>query len=190
MRWMSGWSLLLLSWLLSVQALGDAPLKGSGKLAPDDAQAIRVRSPQFREGERIPARFTCKGRNISPDLSWDNIPVETRSFVLLVEDPDASDGTWVHWVLYNIPPTTRRLPANISGDGELSSGALNGKNDFGELGYGGPCPPSGQHHYYFRLYALDTVLKLKPGRARAEVVKAMKGHVLAEGALMGVVEKE
>lgn len=147
---------------------------------------ISISSNAFKEGDFIPAEYSCEGKDISPALSWEGIPDGTESIALIVEDPDAPMGTFVHWVLYNIPPEKTSLPEAVPKDETLSDGSMQGRNDFGRIGYNGPCPPPGKpHRYYFRIYALDTKLDLLPGASKAEVEKAMKGHVLAKGELMG-----
>jgi len=152
--------------------------------------SITLTSPSFEEGEMIPVQYTCDGKNISPALNWKNIPDSTKSLALIVEDPDAPGQTWIHWVLYNIPPSVTELPENTSADKKLKNGAVNGTSSFRKLGYGGPCPPSGTHRYFFRIYALNTMLNLDPGATKTELVDAMKGHILSEGQLMGRYERE
>lgn len=147
--------------------------------------AIQVMSSAFQEGGMIPADYTCDGKDISPPLSWSGIPEGAVTLALICDDPDAPLGTWVHWVLYNLPASVQELPAGVPPQEKLASGAVQGKNDFRKLGYGGPCPPGGTHRYYFKLYALDKALDLKPGATKKELLKAMEGHVLAEGQLMG-----
>lgn len=146
---------------------------------------IRVTSTAFTDGGTIPQKYTCDGADVSPPLAWDNVPEGTKSFALICDDPDAPMGTWVHWVLFNLPADTHNLPEAVPPDKELSNGARQGTNDFRKIGYGGPCPPSGTHRYYFKLYALDTLLDLPAGVSKAQLLKAMEGHVLAEGQLMG-----
>ena len=146
---------------------------------------IKVLSSAFQEGGMIPADYTCDGRNISPPLSWSGIPEKVVTLALICDDPDAPVGTWVHWVLYNLPASAKELPAGVPPQEKLASGAVQGKNDFRKPGYGGPCPPGGTHRYYFKLYALDKALDLKPGATKKELLKAMEGHILAEGQLMG-----
>jgi len=147
--------------------------------------AIKLVSSAFQEGGMIPADYTCDGRDISPPLSWSGVPEKAVTLALICDDPDAPLGTWVHWVLYNLPASVRELPAGVPPDERLANGAVQGRNDFRRLGYGGPCPPGGTHRYYFKLYALDKALDLKPGATKKELLKAMEGHVLAEGQLMG-----
>jgi len=154
-------------------------------MAGDKKMALQITSTAFSEGEMIPQRYTCDGPDVSPDLVWSGVPEGTKSLALICDDPDAPVGTWVHWVLFNIPPGESGLAAEIPHDKTLASGAKQGTNDFRKLGYGGPCPPGGTHRYFFKLYALDAVLKLESGITKAKLEKAMKGHILAEGQLMG-----
>jgi len=148
-----------------------------------------VQSPAFRAGSPIPARHTADGRDTSPPLSWSGVPPDAASLALVCEDPDAPRGNWVHWVLYDLPPSTPGLPEGIAADRRPPTGGVSGKNDFGSLGYGGPAPPGGTHRYFFRLYALDELLGLEPGATRAELSRAIAGHVLAEGELMGTYSR-
>ncbi len=142
--------------------------------------AIQIYAYAFHEGNMIPRKYTCDGENISPSLGWSGVPDEAQSLVLIAEDPDAPSGTWVHWILFDIPARLVILDEGVKGIG------VSGTNDFGKSGYGGPCPPRGKTHpYYFKLYALDNLLNLKPGARKAEVEKAMHGHILAEGQMMG-----
>lgn len=146
---------------------------------------IQISSSAFGHEGFIPQKYTCDGENISPPLSWKNIPSGTKSIAIINDDPDAPVGTWVHWVIYNIPPTANGLPENIKPMEKLPDGTLQGRNSWGKIGYGGPCPPSGVHRYFFKIYALDKVLDLKPGATKEELLKAMKGHILAEGQFYG-----
>ena len=146
---------------------------------------LEITSSVFSEGEMIPTRYTCDGPDVSPDLAWSGIPETAQSLALICDDPDAPMGTWVHWVLFNIPAGASGLAAEISSDATLEDGAQHGTNDFGRLGYGGPCPPGGIHRYFFKLYALDTRLDLNSGITKAQLADAMEGHVLAEAQLMG-----
>jgi len=152
---------------------------------------FHLSSDAFLSGDMIPIRHTCEGRDLSPPLTWGDPPEGTRSFALVCEDPDAPRGIWVHWVLFNLPAQVRGLPQGVEPDPELADGSRQGRNDFGRLGYGGPCPPPGRgpHRYYFRLYALDTLLALPPGATRADLLAAMDGHVLASAELMGRFER-
>lgn len=151
---------------------------------------LRFTSPAFTDGSPIPRKHTCDAEDLSPPLAWTGLPAGVRSLALICDDPDAPAGTWVHWVLYNLPATTAGLPEGVPA-AERAQGALQGRNDFGRLGYGGPCPPRGKpHRYFFKLYALDTELGLKPGAAKADVVRATQGHILAEGQLMGTYQRK
>jgi len=151
----------------------------------EDTMAIAVTSPAFEDGGMIPKKYTCDGDNVSPPLHIDGVPEGARSLALIADDPDAPVGTWVHWVLYNLPPTTTDFPENMPADEKLQDGASHGVTDFKSFGYGGPCPPSGTHRYYFKVYALDTMLDLSGRVTKADVVEAMHDHILAEGQLMG-----
>lgn len=145
-----------------------------------------LKSPQWSGGSEIPRQYTCDGADISPPLEWSTAPEGTKSFSLVTEDPDAPGGTFFHWVLYDLPAAARGLPENVSPQKDLPDGARQGRNSFGKIGYGGPCPPPGPaHRYFFRLYALDKKLDLPAGAGREELDRAMKGHVLAETELMG-----
>jgi hypothetical protein len=152
----------------------------------DNAMAFELKSAAFTPGGDIPKKFTCDGADVSPALSWNEPSEKTTSFGLIVDDPDAPVGTWVHWVVYDLPASARELPEGVAKKENLDSGARQGRNDFGRIGYGGPCPPAGApHRYFFKLYALDTKTNLKPGATKADLEKAMKGHVLAQTELMG-----
>jgi Raf kinase inhibitor-like YbhB/YbcL family protein len=147
---------------------------------------IGLTSTAFQEGDSIPKKYTKDGQDVSPSLKWDNAPDGTRSFALICDDPDAPRGTWVHWVLFNLPADTRSLEEGVATSETLPNGARQGKNDFGDLGYGGPKPPPGKpHRYFFKLYALDTALDLQPGATKQQLEAKMKGHVIGEGQLMG-----
>jgi len=141
---------------------------------------IQITSTAFTEGGKIPRIYTCDDQNVSPPLSWTGVPTTTVSLALIMDDPDAPSGTWVHWVLYNLAPDITNLDQGKTGLG------TDGKNDFNRLGYGGPCPPRGStHRYYIKLYALDRNLDLKSGATKSQVENAMRGHILAQGQLMG-----
>ncbi len=150
---------------------------------------LQISSPTFGSMAMIPPQFTCKGAEISPLLQWNAPPANTQSLALLMDDPDAPGGTWVHWVVYNLPAATLSLPegaAQAKADtANLPDGALQGRNSWNRASYGGPCPPTGQHRYFFRLYALDTLLK-DPNLTEEGVMKAIQGHILAQGELVGV----
>jgi Raf kinase inhibitor-like YbhB/YbcL family protein len=151
----------------------------------EDTMAITITSTAFKEGGMIPPQYTCDGDDISPPLAWISIPEGTNSLALICDDPDAPVGTWVHWVLFNLPADVTELPEHVLPEKTLENGAKQGKNDFRKIGYGGPCPPGGTHRYYFKLYALDAVLDAKAGITKKELLRAMEGHILAEGQLMG-----
>ncbi len=146
---------------------------------------MKLISSAFGEGEMIPSKYTCDGPDISPPLEWTEAPEGVQSFALISDDPDAPVGTWVHWVIYDIPCNVNKLPENVPKTGTLENGARQGRNDFGRTGYGGPCPPGGTHRYYFKLFALNRKLNLKPCITKKELLKAMEGHILAEAQLMG-----
>jgi Raf kinase inhibitor-like YbhB/YbcL family protein len=154
------------------------------------AYAFELKSTAFSAGTAIPALYTCQGKDISPPLAWSGGPKGTKSYALICDDPDAPIVTWVHWVYYNIPPLVTSLPEAFAKQEKPASGGIHGKSSFGDFGYGGPCPPWGTHRYYFRLYALDTVLSLETGVKKKEVLKAMEGHVLATAELMGTYKKK
>ncbi len=145
---------------------------------------ISVTSKEFSEAGLIPKKFTCDGKDVSPSLSWTGIPAGARSIALICDDPDAPMGTWVHWVVYNMPAEVKGLPEGVTATNGLPSGATQGINDFRKYDYGGPCPPSGTHRYYFKIYALDTQLDLKAGASKSELLKAMEGHIMSQGQLM------
>ncbi len=146
---------------------------------------MELTSTAFGPGELIPSRYTCDGEGLSPTLAWSGLPDSARSLVLIVDDPDAPAGTWVHWVVYDLPPDGKGLPEGVT-PGQLNSwGASQGRNSWGRNDWGGPCPPSGTHRYYFKLYALDAELGLGPGATKQEVLEAANSHVLARGELLG-----
>ena len=153
--------------------------------------ALEIKSDAFKDKGYIPGKYSCDAQNFSPALSWSQVPEGTKSFALICDDPDAPVGTWVHWVIFNIPKDTTGLKENIS-QNELSSlGIISGINDFKQLGYDGPCPPSGKpHRYFFKLYALDTTLSLGEGATNKQVVEAMKGHILAEAETIGFYQRQ
>ncbi len=146
---------------------------------------FELTSTAFDEGQEIPERYSCDGQDISPPLAWGDPPEGTESFALISDDPDAPVGTWVHWVLYNIPADARELPEDVPAQDELDDGSLHGQNSWERRDYGGPCPPGGTHRYVFKLYALDTTLDFKPGATKKELLNAMDGHVLAQAQLIG-----
>ncbi len=153
------------------------------------AMELEISSSAFEDGELIPKKYTCDGEDVSPPLSWTQLPKETKSIVLICDDPDAPMGTWVHWVLFGLSPDTLQLSEGISNEKEVIGGAKHGLNDFRRYGYGGPCPPGGTHRYFFKLYAVDTQVDLNAGATKKEVLNAIKGHILEEGQLMGLYSR-
>jgi len=171
---------------------GGAALPAVNPAAP----TIHLTSPAFAEGAMIPREFTCDGADRSPPLEWSGVPQAARALVLICDDPDAPGGTWSHWVLYDLSPGITSLAQGVATDlvatlepktvgKQPGLTASQGKNDFGKIGYGGPCPPRGVHRYFFRLYALDQPTELAPGATRTAVFKAVAGRILAQGQLMG-----
>lgn len=146
---------------------------------------MKLISPAFAEGQMIPPKYTADGEDVSPPLQWSQLPGGTESLALICEDPDAPVGTWVHWLIWNIPQDAGALAEKIPPQKQLPNGSRQGVNDFGRIGYGGPAPPSGTHRYFFRLYALDTTLDVPAGASRTQLEKAMKGRILAQAQLMG-----
>jgi hypothetical protein len=147
---------------------------------------LTVKSDNFEQGKAIPKKYTCDGEDLSPQLSWSEPPEGTRELAMIVDDPDAPMGAWVHWVVWGIPPDSTNLPEGVPKIDSTTIGLKQGKNGFGKIGYGGPCPPHGSdHRYFFRLYAVDTRLDLKPKAAKWDVLNAIEGHVIAKGELMG-----
>jgi Raf kinase inhibitor-like YbhB/YbcL family protein len=155
---------------------------------------LSLHSPEFRDGSEIPAKHTCEGDDVPPALAWSGVPAGTKSLALIVDDPDAPDPrapkmTWVHWVLYNIPPDAGGVPEGAR-QADLPAGTREGTNDWKRMGYGGPCPPVGRHRYFFKLYALDTVLPERDGLTKAELERAIDGHILARAEFMGTYQKK
>jgi len=152
--------------------------------------ALTLTSSAFAAGAAIPPQYTCKGADNSPVLEWSGSPANAASFAMIMDDPDAPAGTWVHWVLWNLPAATHSLPQGVPKREQLDDGSRQGKNSFQKVGYNGPCPPAGQtHRYFFRLYALDTKLNLAAGASSDQLDAAMKGHVLAQSEYMGTFHK-
>jgi Raf kinase inhibitor-like YbhB/YbcL family protein len=174
------------------QSVDDSPPASDAKGAP--SMTFSLTSPAFPDGGEIPNRYTCEGRDVSPPLTWSEPPSGTKSLALIVDDPDAPDPkapkmTWVHWVLYNLPPTVGQLAEAVERKA-LPTGTREGLNDWKRTGYGGPCPPIGRHRYFHKLYALDTVLPDLGRPTKAQLEKAMQGHVLAGAELVGTYEKK
>jgi hypothetical protein len=179
--------LLILSCLIVVLSAGCKPGEQPVK---EGEMALVVSSSAFQEGTEIPTKYTCQGQDISPALSWSEPTAGTRSFVLIVDDPDTPAGVFTHWVFFNLPADSRKLPEAVPTQAQLQDGSLQGKNDFGKIGYGGPCPPPGRpHRYQFTIYALDQTLDLKAGASKKQVLEAMKGHILAQGRLTGTYQR-
>jgi hypothetical protein len=156
--------------------------------ASDDT--LQLTSPAFAHQEPIPVQYTCDREDISPPLEWTIDAQQVAQFALIVDDPDAPIGTFVHWVIYNIPADARSLPPQAPPAPQLEDGSLHGQNSWNELGYGGPCPPRGTHHYHFKLYALNAPLKLPSGATKSELLKAMDGHIAAQALLIGTYARE
>ena len=181
--------LLLAACGAPAQQAGPSPsvANGSGAVATAVSapfETLGVTSTAFNDGAGIPRKYTCAADNVSPPLAWSGMPAGAKSLALIADDPDAPGGTWTHWVLFNLPATSTGLAEGIKPQ-DSPEGAIQATTSFRKVGYGGPCPPSGTHRYYFRLYALDTTLSLAATATAADVRTAMQGHVLAEGALMG-----
>ena len=151
--------------------------------------SIQITSTAFVEGGMIPKIYTCEGKDISVPLAWKNLPANTKSIALINDDPDAPMGTWVHWLIYNIPPTETGLKEAIPSEKLLPNGTKQGTTDFRRVGYGGPCPPSGIHRYFFKLYALDKMLELEAGATKGQLLTGMEGHILGKGQLIGKYKK-
>jgi Raf kinase inhibitor-like YbhB/YbcL family protein len=169
-------------------AAGCAGGSGDGQASAPGGTSVTLQasSPAFNEGDTIPAKFTADGANKSPELRWSGAPENTKSFAVICEDPDAPRGTWTHWVLFNLPADKTGLAEGVATEKELPDGTRQGKNDFGKIGYSGPDPPKGKpHRYYYKVFALDTKLDLPAGATRDQLLKAMKGHAVAEGQVMG-----
>lgn len=145
---------------------------------------MKITSPAFKNNEFIPPQYTCDGQDVNPPLAISEVPENAQSLVLIMDDPDAPAGTWVHWTVWNIDPKTTEIAEN-----SVPPGAIEGMTDFGRSGYGGPCPPSGSHRYFFKLYALDIKLELSPEAKKEEVEKAMENHILAKAELIGLYQR-
>jgi Raf kinase inhibitor-like YbhB/YbcL family protein len=170
---------------------GSQAVRGHAAASKQRNMGFAITSNSFSDGETIPEKFTCDGENVSPQLSWSHAPTNTKSFALIVEDPDAPAGTWTHWVLFNIPASERSLTEGTPQTGELPGGEEQGKNDFGKTGYGGPCPPPGNpHRYFFKLYALSSTLNLAPGGSKQDLLHAMEGYILAQTEIVGIYKRK
>jgi len=165
------------------------PPEAPAKQSPNQKSEIKVTSAAFNEGQPIPRQHTCDGVNVSPPLEWSGLPKTAKTVAIVADDPDAPSGTWVHWVVYNLPADNIGFVENVPATETLKAGGFQGKNDFEKIGYGGPCPPRGTHHYFFRVYAVDSELALKAGATRAELEQAMQGHIVLQGQLMGTYSR-
>jgi Raf kinase inhibitor-like YbhB/YbcL family protein len=158
-------------------------------VAKGAAMPITVTSQAFQNMQPIPPKYTCDGQDISPPIAWKDVPPETKSIVLICDDPDAPVGTWTHWVCYGIPATVDSLPEDVPKKDSLPVGGCQGINSWLKLGYGGPCPPSGPHRYFFKVLALDVAMNLPSGKNRKDIEKAMRGHVIGQGELIGTYQR-
>ena len=185
---------LLVLGALALLGCGQSPRTASSPSSRQPAQAeaseIKLVSNAFKEGQPIPLQYTCSGVNVSPPLEWSGVPKSAKTIAIIADDPDAPAGTWVHWVLYNLPAESMGLIENVPFSENLRTGGFQGKNDFGKIGYGGPCPPSGTHRYFFKIYAVDSELPLKGGATKTELEKAMEGHITAQAQLMGTYSRQ
>lgn len=193
-KWLCGYTgrrVALWMTLLTIIAVGAVSCTVSEPELPDEGEmTLSLSSPVFQEGEDIPITYTCDGQDISPPLTWAEPPLETQSFALIMDDPDAPGGVFTHWLLFNLPADSRELPEAVPPDNELANGAIQGKNSFGEIGYGSPCPPVGPaHHYRFTIFALDQPLDLTVGASRKQVIDTVTGHILARGQLIGMYQR-
>lgn len=176
-------------WLMAIGALTCAHWVAAATAVQDTAE-LTVTSAAFTEGATLDSKFTCDGSDVSPPLQWKGAPPGAKSFAIIVDDPDAPAGTWVHWVLFNLPPATISLSENLPKTSALPNGAGQGFNSFDEVGYRGPCPPLGKaHRYFFKVYALDTMLSLGGHPRKKDLLKAMEGHILGFGQLMGKYQR-
>jgi Raf kinase inhibitor-like YbhB/YbcL family protein len=177
--------------LLSVVVLGlPTACQDEEPLAETGEVEMTLSSLAFQEGSPMPDRYTCQGEDVSPELQWSGPPAGTQSLALIMDDPDAPGRVFTHWVLFNLPPDIARLPEAVPVQPQLPDGSLQGQNDMGRVGYGGPCPPSGNaHHYQFTIYALDARLDLSSGASKKQVADTMQGHILAQGRLTGTYQR-
>jgi Raf kinase inhibitor-like YbhB/YbcL family protein len=161
------------------------PQPAAEKAPPAHQPGFKIVSAAFKDGQPIPPSYTCKGVNVSPPLEWSGMPANAKTVAIVCDDPDAPGGTWVHWVLYNLPADNIGIVENMPATEKLVAGGFQGTNDFQKIGYGGPCPPSGTHRYFFKIYAVDVELTLNAGATKFELEKAMEGHVVGQAQLMG-----
>jgi len=179
--------LLLMACARGPQAPSQSPALAQQK---DNKMEIKLTSAAFKEGQPIPRQYTCDGLNVSPPLEWTGVPKTAKTVAIVADDPDAPAGTWVHWVVYDLAAENISLVENLPPTENLKAGGFQGTNDSRKIGYGGPCPPSGTHRYFFKIYAVDSELPLKAGATKAEVEKAMEGHIVAQGQLMGTYSRQ
>lgn len=165
------------------------PATPVAETATPNKNELKLTSVAFQQGQPIPRQYTCDGINVSPPLEWSGTPKSAKTIAIIADDPDAPAGTWVHWVLYNLPADNIGVVENVPSTETLKAGASQGKNDFGKIGYGGPCPPSGTHRYFFKVYALDSEVPLTAGATKADLEKAMAGHIVLQGQLMGTYRR-
>lgn len=170
---------------VSLMSLLTIQFSGYGQDAASGAAMLDVSSGAFKDGDQMPLRHGYRNENLSPAISWSGVPAQAKSIAMICDDPDAPGGDWVHWVIFNIPATASGLPEGVKHGDRLPDGAIQGTNDFHKVGYDGPAPPSGVHRYYFKVYALDSMLDLKPRATKKELLRAMSGHILGEGSVMG-----
>jgi hypothetical protein len=163
----------------------EQPVPVSPAASTAGGETMKLTSSAVAAGAMIPAKYTCDGEDISPPLAWSDAPGGTKALALICDDPDAPVGTWVHWVAFNLPPDLTGLPEGVPAEKNLKTGGVQGANSWRRIGYGGPCPPSGTHRYFFKLFALDAMLPLDGNATAKDVQAAMKGHILAEAQLMG-----
>ncbi len=182
---------LAVSTVLATTSSAVARAKQSSTTHPKEKKSMKLTSPSFKNQANIPVKYSCDHDNISPELIWDDVPKGTKSFAIISDDPDAPAGTWTHWLVYNIPGQVRHMPEYMPAQEALKDGTLQGLNDFRRIGYGGACPPEGhgQHHYHFKIYALDTVLDLKPGATKEQLEEAIRPHILDWAQLIGLYER-
>jgi Raf kinase inhibitor-like YbhB/YbcL family protein len=181
---------LTISIIFVVCVVFDGNCESKKNPGPSSGSSLALSSPVFAAGAAIPKDYTCAGSNHSPALKWDNIPENTQSFAIIVDDPDAPLDTFTHWIIFNLPVNQTSLSEKASPNGVLPAGALEGLNDFGKKGYGGPCPPPGNpHRYFFKIYALDSMLKLQSGATKGVLLQSMKNHILAEAQIIGMFGK-
>jgi hypothetical protein len=175
--------------IIGLTACAASPAQIETQSIEEVTMSFEISSPAFANGQPIPSDFSCDGRDVSPALTWTEPPAGAQSFALIMDDPDAPMGTWVHWVIFNIPASTRDLKEGTPTDTQLSDGSLQGKTSAGSNGYHGPCPPAGTHRYFFKLYALDTILSLSANADKKELLAGMEGHILANVELIGTFSR-